>query len=188
MKIAVVCAMNQNRSMEAHAALRKEGYDVCSYGTNRVMRLPGPTPAAPNEYAYTMTYREIHDDLAKKDEALYRSNGLLMMVERNMRIKERPENFFASGSEFDLVVTCEEKCFSAIFDHCATAKCKKFFLVNFDIADTLADAISGSQKIVEFVTYFSEYETGDMEEAIAKALERYAKDNGTQLLFSVVGA
>lgn len=190
MKIAVVCAMNQNRSMEAHYLLRKEGYDVQSYGTNPVIKLPGATIASPNEYTYSMTYQEIHNDLTGKDQRLYQENGLLMLMERNMLIKEHPEYFFDSRSVFDLVITCEEKCFATIFDHYTSQRQKtgkgKFYLVNFDINDTQQDAICGAQEIAVFVAYLSEYGEEDLEESVLKVLDKYMRNNKTQLLFSII--
>lgn len=190
MKIAVVCAMNQNRSMEAHYLLRKEGYDVQSYGTNPVIKLPGPAITSPNEYTYNVTYQEIYDDLACKDRRLYQENGLLMLMERNMLIKERPEYFFDSTSVFDLVITCEERCFAAIFDHYAGLRQRtgegRFYLVNFDVNDTQQDAICGSQEIAGFVAYLSEYGEEDLEDSVQKVLDKYMRSSETQMLFSVI--
>ena len=39
--IAVVCASNQNRSMNAHSLLKESGYKVESYGTSSHVKLPG---------------------------------------------------------------------------------------------------------------------------------------------------
>jgi hypothetical protein len=68
---AMVCASNQNRSMEAHAMLQKQGLDVCSYGTGSHVKLPGPSVREPNVYSFGTPYRVMLDDLKNKDPELY---------------------------------------------------------------------------------------------------------------------
>jgi RNA polymerase II subunit A C-terminal domain phosphatase SSU72 len=74
-RIALICASNQNRSMETHDLLVKKGFRrVQSFGTNSQVKLPGTAADKPNAYAFSTTYKEIYEDLKKKDEDLYASH------------------------------------------------------------------------------------------------------------------
>lgn len=188
MRLAVSCAMNQNRSMQAHDLLMKRGIAIKSFGTSSVVKLPGESADSPNVYGFDKTYREIYDDLCMKNEDYYRESGLLYLLERNMAVKERPENFFQRSEDFDLVITCEERVFSSIFERYAEAPGNggRFFMVNFDIRDTPSDAISGAQEILEFVEEVQSLEEDGLQHAIEHALERHFERRGTMLLFTAV--
>jgi RNA polymerase II subunit A C-terminal domain phosphatase SSU72 len=69
-RIAVVCASNMNRSMEAHALLQKKHFDVCSYGTGANVKLPGKTATTPNVYEFETPYDKIMQELKQKDAEL----------------------------------------------------------------------------------------------------------------------
>ncbi len=134
LKVAVVCSSNMNRSMEAHAVLAKKGFAVESYGTGSQVKIPGPTKKKPNVYEFGeereslvkkkklkhafpgTTYESIHSDLISKDRQLYTENGMLNMLERNRRIKPRPERFQeeARPLRFDVILTCEEKVYDLV--------------------------------------------------------------------------
>lgn len=116
MRICVVCASNQNRSMEAHSVLSKKGFaDVVSFGTNTMIKVPGPTPTTPNTFPFGTTYADIAKQLQRKDEKLYRQNGLLMLLERNATIKPAPQRFQDRPAiDDDLIITCEERCFDIV--------------------------------------------------------------------------
>ncbi|KAM0671607.1 RNA polymerase II subunit A C-terminal domain phosphatase [Ordospora colligata] len=188
MRLAVSCAMNQNRSMQAHDLLMKKGIAVKSFGTNSVIRLPGETADAANVYEFGTTYKEIHEDLCRKNEEYYRETGILYLLERNMRVKEKPENFFERSNEFDLVITCEEKVFTSIYEYYVGKKVGsgRFVMVNFDIKDTPSDAVTGALEILEFVEEVNRFEQEGLEYAVRMALERHFERRSSMLLFSVV--
>ena len=123
-KIALICASNQNRSMEAHALLLNKGFNtknIHSYGTSQQCKLPGPSIDKPNIYNFGTPYRKIYEDLRRQNPELYRkqikfvlmlfrykSNGIINMLERNMRVKEAPERWQEEKIHFDIVIFSSE--------------------------------------------------------------------------------
>ena len=117
--VAMVCASNQNRSMQAHFTLVHEhGYNsVESYGTGNTVRLPGPSADRPNVYEFGTPYEEMLDDLLSKDEALYERLGLIDMLKRNIKVKRAPEKFQREREkQFDVIVTFETRVFDAVIE------------------------------------------------------------------------
>jgi RNA polymerase II-interacting protein involved in transcription start site selection len=52
----------------------------------------------------------------------YTQNGLLHMLDRNKRIKPRPERFQVARDKFDILVTCEER----VYDQVIEGTCQLF--------------------------------------------------------------
>lgn len=130
LKFAVICASNQNRSMEAHQVLSRRNLQVKSYGTNTLIKIPGPSANQPNTYPFgsETTYESISKDLIAKDQQLYQQNGLLHLLERNNSIKTRPERWkeaVDSNEIFDVIITCEERCFDVVIEEIMTKLMQK---------------------------------------------------------------
>lgn len=158
-KFAVICASNQNRSMEAHGILSKKGFNVDSYGTNSMIKVPGPSFDRPNAYPFGTTYEHIYNDLKAKDASLYTQNGLLMLLDRNRKIKQRPQRFQDSVGDYDIIITCEERCFDLVVDELAHRPIllnKPVHIVNFDIKDTPEDATVGAKAILQLAQQLQE--------------------------------
>lgn len=51
--------------------ISKKGYNVKSYGTGSVVKLPGASANEPIVYPFGTTYEEMYQDLYHKDPHLY---------------------------------------------------------------------------------------------------------------------
>ena len=52
----------------------------------------------------------------------YTQNGILHMLDRNKRIKSKPERFQNCKDKFDLVITCEERVYDQVLEGEASYK------------------------------------------------------------------
>lgn len=80
------------------------------------MKLPGPSITQPNVYDFSTTYEYMYKDLCNKDKTLYTQNGLLHMLERNKRIKSKPEKFQENRDVFEIIFTVEERIFDQVLE------------------------------------------------------------------------
>lgn len=96
-RYAMVCSSNQNRSMEAHSLLKRQGFDVSSYGTGAHVKLPGPSLREPNVYDFGTPYKQMFDDLRRKDPELYPPLNFFFLQFRSIRFLDAL-GFRACGS------------------------------------------------------------------------------------------
>jgi RNA polymerase II subunit A C-terminal domain phosphatase SSU72 len=125
----------------------KKGFDVHSFGTNGHVKIPGPSASQPNIYSFETTYDEMYQDLVDKDKLLYTQNGMLHMLERNKRIKPKPERFQDDSTLFDLIVTCEERVYDQVLEELesrGSPSVKPVHVVNIEIQDNHDDATLGA--------------------------------------------
>uniref|UniRef100_A0A8D0BY78 RNA polymerase II subunit A C-terminal domain phosphatase SSU72 n=1 Tax=Salvator merianae TaxID=96440 RepID=A0A8D0BY78_SALMN len=186
LRVAVVCSSNQNRSMEAHNILSKRGFSVRSFGTGTHVKLPGPAPDKPNVYDFKTTYDQMYNDLLRKDKELYTQNGILHMLDRNKRIKPRPERFQNCKDVFDLILTCEERVYDQVVEDLNSRDqetCQPVHVINVDIQDNHEEATLGAFLICELCQCIQH--TEDMENEIDELLQEFEEKSGRTFLHTV---
>ncbi|RKP39770.1 Ssu72-like protein [Dimargaris cristalligena] len=185
-QFAVICASNQNRSMEGHHVLNQRGFDVHSYGTGSMVRLPGASADNPNVFDFGTPYTEIYAKLKARDSELYTRNGLLSMLDRNQKIKLAPERFQDSQITFDVIITCEERCFDAVCEELTSRGspfCKRVHVINVAINDNHKDASIGGKVILELAEKMEAAE--DLDQEIEPIVEKVQAQTPHSLLYSV---
>lgn len=123
----------------------------------------------------------MYDELKAKDERLYRSNGILNMLDRNRHLKTGPERFQdwtpglprleqrdrfldkgATGSEggvVDVIITCEERCWDAVVDDLMNKGSplnRPVHVFNVDIKDNHEEALLGGKAILDLADRLNE--------------------------------
>ncbi|ELW71822.1 RNA polymerase II subunit A C-terminal domain phosphatase SSU72 [Tupaia chinensis] len=186
LRLAVVCMSNINRSMEAHSMLRKKGISVRSFGTASFVKLPGTRRKRPVVYNFATTYKEMSDDLVRKDREFYTKNGILHILGRNERIKPGPERFQDCTDPFDVIFTCEESVYDRVVEYLYSREQETFqpvHVINVDIKDTQEEATLGAFLIYELCQCLQQAE--DMEDSVGKLLLEMEEKSGKSFLHTV---
>uniref|UniRef100_A0A914C1V0 RNA polymerase II subunit A C-terminal domain phosphatase SSU72 n=1 Tax=Acrobeloides nanus TaxID=290746 RepID=A0A914C1V0_9BILA len=156
-----------NRSMEAHSFLQQRGFKVQSFGSGNSVKLPGPSIDRPNVYEFdSITYDSIYNDLKNKDSYLYTQNGLLHMLDRNRRIKERPQKFQRTKEKFDVIICLEERVYDQIVDFLQTRESstgESVHVINIDIQDNHEEATIGALFVCDLCKRLEECDDLDNE-------------------------
>ncbi|XP_042478693.1 RNA polymerase II subunit A C-terminal domain phosphatase SSU72 isoform X2 [Macadamia integrifolia] len=185
---AMVCSSNQNRSMEAHSLLKREGLDVSSYGTGGHVKLPGPSLREPNVYDFGTPYKQMFDDLRRKDPELYKRNGILPMLKRNSSVKLAPQRWQdnAADGSFDVVFTFEEKVFDMVVEDLHNrehALMKSVLAINLDVKDNHEEAAIGARLALELCQQLEAVEF--WEDSIDDIVAAFEKQHRRKLLYSI---
>jgi len=185
--IALVCQSNVNRSMEAHAMLQKKGYKVRSFGAGSKVRLPGESVHKPNIYSFGTPYEEIYQDLKKKNQARYTKNGMLSMLDRNRKLKLKPERWQDEKSHFDVVITYERRVYESLLSDVEDRGGGEFrpaHLINLDTTDSHQEAQAGAHLTLQLIERI--YKAEDWEDEIIEILDEFERRNHKGVLHTVI--
>lgn len=80
---------------------------------------------------------------------------MLHTLDRNRRIKLKPERFQETDEKFDLLITCEEKVYDQVIEYMESLTPTNnsiAHVINFDIQDNLEEATIGAFLISDLCT------------------------------------
>lgn len=189
---ACVCASNVNRSMEGHKILKKNGFNVSSYGTNEQIKMPGPQNRV-NTYDFGATYEEILKDMISQGGTFYEEQGLLSMIEQDGLVKNKPERFastFISTTRkyFNVIFTYkEEPIMKKVLDEFADNGNRMFRLchiVNIETEDDREHAVMASHYTLDLAKAFEA--SNDITEDIESIIDSFNKNFGKLFSFHIV--
>ncbi|CAN1162524.1 RNA polymerase II subunit A C-terminal domain phosphatase SSU72 [Linum perenne] len=188
-RFAMVCSSNQNRSMEAHALLKRHGFNVSSYGTGSQVKLPGPSIREPNVYDFGTPYKHMFEELRRKDPELYKRNGILPMLKRNLSVKLAPQRWQENAADgpFDVVISFEEKVFDMVVedlhnrDH---VRLKTVLVINLEVKDNHEEAAVGARLTLDLCEAI-EGGANAWEESIDEIIPAFEAKHRRKLLYSI---
>lgn len=158
-------------------------FQVSSYGVGRMVKLPGATIDSPNRYAFgSTTYADIYNDLKAKDEKFYQANGLLAMMQKDMKVKEAPQRFQdrpADGAPFDVLVTFESRVMDIVVDDLRSKEgdgAHPCLVINMDVKDSAAEAATAALHALRLCQLLEEAD--DWEAEVDGILDRFADETG----------
>jgi len=188
LRLAVICSSNQNRSMEAHNFLSKKGFNVRSFGSGVHVKLPGLAADRPNIYDFSTTYDEMYKDLLSKDAQAYTQNGILHMLDRNRRIKVKPERFQNCPDHFDIIITCEERVYDQVIEDLESREShgnqEPVHVINIDIEDNHEEATIGAFLICDLCSMLAQ--SDDLDNDIDELLQEVESACQRTILHTVV--
>ncbi|KAL0054460.1 hypothetical protein WJX82_009154 [Trebouxia sp. C0006] len=186
LKFAMVCASNNNRSMEAHALLARANMDVASFGVGGHVKLPGPSQKQPNIYKFGTPYQDIYNDLLKQNRDLYVKNGLLPMLERNMGVKEAPEKWQDNRTLFNVAFTFEERVMEQLVEDMNTRSqgtMKILLVVNMDVRDNKVEAANAAPQALRLCQMLEAAD--DWEDEVDEIIANFEEETGRQVTYTI---
>lgn len=166
--------------------LKKNGFQVESFGTGTKVKLPGQTAAEPNCYEFGTPYSVMYKDLQQKAEEYYQRRGLLRMLERNAGVKHAPERWQLATKRFDVAFTFEERVMDQLIEDMHSrvgTGVLPLLVVNLDVVDNHEEAANAAPLALRLCEMLEE--SDDLLGGLDATLERFKKETQQRVLHEI---
>jgi RNA polymerase II subunit A C-terminal domain phosphatase SSU72 len=192
-KIALVCQSNLNRSVEAHLLLLQNGYAADSYGAGNKVRLPGETIDLPNVYDFGTPYEQIALDLRGKNQQRYEKNGMLQMLDRNCRVKVKPERWQSEQMRrYQLIIVFDRRAYESVLleldqrgDGDANHH-RPCHVVLMETTDSHAEAAVGATRCLELIQHIYDVDATRWQDEMTAILDTFEQEQKIETLLHAV--
>ncbi|TMW63466.1 hypothetical protein Poli38472_002407 [Pythium oligandrum] len=189
---AMICANNVNRSTEAHDHLHAAGLRVCSFGAGNKVRFPGPSRYEPRIFEFFTPYEVMYKQLKGENEELFRRNGVLSMLERDILTKKCPQKWqdltIKELHEIDVVLCFDDRIFEIVLEdlqlRVGHGDWRPLHLLCLDTKDTPEHAKIGGGLALELCQSIGVLP--DVNEGIISAIEAFEAKHKLRLLYSLL--
>lgn len=108
------------------------------------------------------------------------------MLDRNRRIKARPERFHQCHDKFDVIFTCEERVYDQVIEELnnrTPTDNTPVHVINVDIQDNHEEATIGAFKLLELANMLSD--SDDLDNDIDELLQEFESHSEKSVLHSI---
>ncbi|CAH0474816.1 unnamed protein product [Peronospora belbahrii] len=189
---ATVCANNVNRSVAVHEILHAAGLRVCSYGAGRQVIFPGRTSSDLRTFRFLTPYTTMYNALKKENAALFRENGVLEILERDISIKKAPERWQNLSKKqlasINIVICLDHAMFLTVLEDIQKRiqshdTIKQLHLICLDTKDTPEDAMTGGKRVLHLCHKLNVPLDELTEEYVKSVVEEFEKEHHQQLYY-----
>ena len=147
------------------------------------------------------TYQHIYNDLSHKDLQRYTKNGILWMLQRDMKVKQLPERFHHEmNQKFDLIISYELRVYDSVYSelcnrhdnniynnyssNTTNTTIKYCYLINIETIDNHSEALNSSHLTLQLIQLV--YQANDWHNNITSIIDTFQQQNNKQVMYTIV--
>jgi len=131
----------------------------------------------------------MHESLKAQNAELYKQNGILNMLERNMTVKPAPERWQEANNRFDIVITFDQRVYDTVVEDLSqrdpTDSVQPVHVINLPVKDTHDEATLGAIDAWKLVQLIEEAKE-DWEDEMETILDKFEQKTSRKVLHTLL--